>query len=296
MKNIKWIGLLLIMSFLVFGYSQGQNIADYLILQDIGDYKFITQTKDFITGQIKTIPGYTVRGAPGILAGADHFDEDHDDTTYETNYVNRIVQLSVGVQVTQHAGSDSDKWLLHEIERGFRGSDDEKGGLGLLHRGSRLAEVSNNKVFRFWSIYRWVSNYVVVIIDYNDPRKPEPLEVVQAYLQKFPSTIPTALVLDRAHDEQWIKDEMERRLWLCDKWFLQNQTGKIDLDRTLREVIDHMVVFLDYREKYYGIKGRDEKSTLSRYLTAKDGTSIKSKLTEYKTWWSVNKTKSINLP
>jgi hypothetical protein len=57
-----------------------------------------------------------------------------------------------------------------------------------------------------------------------------------------------------------------------------------------------MVVFLDYREKYYGIKGRDEKSALSRYLTAKDGTSIKSKLTEYKTWWSVNKTKAINLP
>jgi hypothetical protein len=285
------------MSLYVLGSNtQAQNVYDYLILQDIGDYEFITQTKDFITGQIKTIPGYTVRSASGILAGAGHFDMDHNDTTYETDYTNRKIKLAVEVRVTQHAGSDSDKWLLHEVERGFRGTDDQKGRLGLLHNGARLVQINNNKVFRFWSTYRWVTNYVVVVIDYGDPRKSEPLEVVQAYLQKFPSTIPAALVLDRTHDEQWIKDEMERRLWLCDKWLLQLQLGKVEFDSILREVVNHMFVFLDYREKYYGIKARDEKIKLIGYLDSKDGTAIKNKLAEYKKWWIANKGKSIKLP
>jgi len=184
--------------------------------------------------------------------------------------------------------------LLHETEDSFRRNPEEDFFKGVIR------EINGNRIFTYrkGTHYSWISNYVVIDIRYTDLQKtkPEPLEVVNGYLQKFPSTIPSALVADRTHDEQWIKEEMERRLWLCDKWFLQNQTGKVELDTTIREVVDHMVVFLDYREKYYGIKGQDEKLALSRYLTAKDGTSIKSKLSEYKTWWSVNKTKSISLP
>ncbi len=56
-----------------------------------------------------------------------------------------------------------------------------------------------------------------------------------------------------------------------------------------------MNVFLDYREKYYGIKAVDEKSLLAGYLTANNGTAIKAKLTEYKNWWVVNKEKAISL-
>ena len=189
--------------------SYSQEIDNYLIREDIGSYKRIT------------------KGGPSgnILAGAKHFGADHTDRSYGIAYVNDEDKMWVDVQVTQHAGGDSDKWLLHEVERGFRGTDDREGRLGLLHKGSRLADINNNKVFRYWSTYRWTSNYVVIVIDYGDPRKPEPLQVVEAYLQKFPSTIPANLVLDKAHDEKWIKDEMERRLWLCDKWFQQLDEG-----------------------------------------------------------------------
>jgi hypothetical protein len=266
---------------LVFEVS-GQDISSYLILSDINGF---IASKNPSAGQ-----------GPGILAGAGHFYHDHKDMTYRISYFNLQTRVGPEVQVTQHAGSDSDKWLLHEVERGFRDNNDEEGRLGLLHKGSRFVEISNNKVFRFWSTYRWISNYVVVIVDYSNPRKPEPLEVVQAYLQKFPSTIPAALVLDRAHDEQWIKDEMERRLWLCDKWLLQLQMGKVEENETFRKVVDHLNGFLDYRGKYYGINPTNEKVTLENYLINNDGTSIKNKLTEYKTWWSVNKTKSISLP
>ncbi len=89
---------------------------------------------------------------------------------------------------------------------------------------------------------------------------------------------------------------MDRRLWLCDKWFLHLQVGKAKQDETLQAVVKQLYVFLDFREKYYGIKAIEEKGVVERSLYAKDGTAIKNKLTAYKTWWSVNKTKPINLP
>jgi hypothetical protein len=56
-----------------------------------------------------------------------------------------------------------------------------------------------------------------------------------------------------------------------------------------------MNIFLNYREKYYGIQAMDDKDVLAGYLRANNGTAIKAKLAEYKNWWSVNKEKAINL-
>ena len=144
--------------------------------------------------------------------------------------------------------------------------------------------------------YRWLSNKVVVSIEYTDlyKQKPEPLEIVQAYLSKFPSTIP-AMTIDQAHSIQWIKDEIDRRLWLCDKWFLALQQGKTEMKDVLQSTVNGMNVFLDYREKYYGIKAQDEKLTLQNALEQNNGTAIKNKLTEYKTWWNENKNTAISL-
>lgn len=101
--------------FLVYG-----EINDYLILQDIDSYNFITQTRNPLTKKVLTVPGYTIRSGGGNLSGADHFDFDHEDVTYETKYESDATDLGVRVQVTQHAGSDSDKWLLHEEDAEFR--------------------------------------------------------------------------------------------------------------------------------------------------------------------------------
>jgi len=136
----------------------------------------------------------------------------------------------------------------------------------------------------------------VVDIRYTDLQKtkPEPLEVIAAYLQKHPSTIPT-LVMDKTHDVLWIKDEMDRRLWLCDKWFMQLQLKKAEEKQVYQESVKSMKVFLDYREKYYSIKAADDKNLLDGYLMQNNGTGIKAKLTEYKNWWTVNKDKAISL-
>ena len=270
--------------FVVLLFSSGVfsgSISDSLILQDIGPYKKMGEGG----GQ-----------GSGILAAAGHFSEDHSDESYGALYYNDPNEIGVRVEVTQHAGGDSDKWLLHEAERGYRDTDDQEERLGLLHSGSRLTNIGNSMVFRYWSTYRWISNHDVIVIDYGDPLKPEPLEVVQAYLQKLPSTIPANLVLDKAHDEKWIKDEIERRLWLCDKWFQQLDEGMIEQYKALSAVVDdHLEVFLDYREKYYGMGAAQEKKILYGYVKALNEKEIRNKLTEYKQWWAENKTKPINL-
>ena len=276
--------ILLIATLLMPIVSYSQEIDNYLIREDIGSYKRIT------------------KGGPSgnLLAGAKHFGADHTDRSNGIAYVNDEDKMWVDVQVTQHAGGDSDKWLLHEVEDSYRDGDTES--LGLLTGSTILRKIGANRLLYLGlggGSFSWISNNVVVEISYTDLQgtKPEPLEVVQAYLQKFPSTIPANLVLDKAHDEQWIKDEMERRLWLCDKWLQQLDEGKLEQYKVLSEVVDdHLDVFLGYREKYYGISAAEDKQTLSGYLLAKNEKEIRNKLTEYKQWWAENKTKPINLP
>ncbi len=285
--------LLLALCFTLFSIptiSFSQNISDYLVLQDIGQYKMSIPEK--------LIPGFAPVGGPrtydssGIIAATGHFSKDHVDKTYKIMYLGGEGLPSPTVEVTQHAGSDSDKWLLHEVEDGYRKSKD----LNATYVSSNpLKEINGNRIWYTWGYYRWVSNNVVVSIEFTDltGTKPEPLEVVQAYLAKFPSTIPATLVLDQAHNEQWIKDEMDRRLWLGDKWIARIETVG-DLNE-LSSVVKSLNVFLDYREKYYGIEAATEKQTLSEYQQAKNKAGIKTKLEEYKTWWAENKDKPITL-
>jgi hypothetical protein len=262
--------------------SYSQEIDNYLIREDIGSYKRIT------------------KGGPSgnLLAGAKHFGADHTDRSYGIAYVNDEDKMWVDVQVTQHAGGDSDRWLAHEAERDFRND------YGLPGDNYIMRLISEQTIMAVGSggwVYRWLSGTKVIQIEYTDlmMTKPEPLEVVNAYLAKHPSTLPSMTSADLRTDEnktKWIKDEMERRLWLCDKWLQQLDEGKTEQYKALSAVVDdHLDVFLDYREKYYGISAAEDKQTLSGYLLAKNEKEIRKKLAEYKQWWAENKTKSINL-
>lgn len=291
------IMLLLVLSLMVNPTITNATVTDYLILGDIGSYKLFTG----IQGRVFSGPPskYSQTATGGILDAAGHFSE--GDTSYEASYTEIGGSWPfVKVQVTQHAGSDSDKWLLHEVESSFRGREKE-GWLGQsLYESASIRVIDGNKIFDYGNVdYRWISNNVVVYIHYTDltGTKPEPLEIVQAYLRKFPSTITITdtEIKSREQNEKWIKDEMERRLWLGDKWFMALQLGKAKLDKVLRESVNHMNIFLDYRENYYGISARKEKGVLWEYLQAKNGTGIKNKLAEYKSWWEANKDKPINL-
>jgi hypothetical protein len=293
MKTVRYIA---VFTMLLFAQNApAQSVPDYLLLQDISDYKHKTQGKDFITGQPRNIPGYVTRTAPGFLAGVDHYDVDHDDKTYETKYVNRT--LGIGVEVTQHAGVDSDRWLLHELDKGFRTS------LGIPGDSYGPRQIDGQTVLEFGGggrEYRWLSGNKVVRIQYTDLQmeKTEPIEVVRAYLVKHPSTL-SAITLRQLRSTEnktaWIKDEMDRRLWLCDKWFMQLQLGKVQESQVLQESVKSMNIFLDYRERYYGMAAASEKNLLAGYLNTNNGTGIRAKLAEYKTWWQANKNAAISL-
>ena len=288
MKNIKraisFVSLLLVFPALIYA-----AVTDFLILQDIGSYKLFTG----IAGRAFSGPPskYSQTNTGGILDAAGHFSE--GDVSYEASYSEPGGKWPfVKVEVTQHSGSDSDKWLLHEVEDGYRKNPEQDNFRGVIR------EINGNRIFTYrrGTHYSWISNNIVIDIRYTDLQKtkPEPMEIVNAYLQKHPSTIP-AMVMDKAHDEKWIKDEMERRLWLCDKWFYQLQLGKVQQKQVFDESVKSMNVFLDYREKYYGISAKDEKNLLSNYLMQNNGTGIKAKLKEYKDWWTLNKGNPINL-
>jgi hypothetical protein len=260
------------------------TVADYLILQDIGQYKFMGKGG----GQ-----------GSGIVSATGHFRTDHTDVSYSGMYFNEVSEIGVNVEVSKHAGSDSDKWLLHEAERGFRDTDNME---ACTDEDSMVRVLNSNKIFFYGGGvvgYRWISNNVVVNIQYTNlgGPKPEPLEVVKAYLSKFPSSISMADAefKAKAHNEKWIRDEMDRRLWLCDKWFYQLQMKMVEDEQVYQESVKSMNVFLDYREKYYGIKVADEKNLIAGYLNNNNGTGIKAKLDEYKKWWVVNKEKGISL-
>ncbi len=273
-------------------------VTDMLILEDIAPYKLFTgvQGRAFSGPPFK----FSQSNTGGILDASGHFAE--NDISYGASYTEPNGRFPfVKVEVTQHAGSDSDQWLLHEGESSFRGRTRENHLGESVSESTSIRELNGNKLFDHGNIdYRWISNNIVVYIHYTDldGTKPEPLEVVNAYLAKHPSTITLTdtELKSAAHSELWIKDEMDRRLWLTDKWFLQIQTGKATQDKVLREAVDHMNVFLDYRDKYFGVGSGSEKRALSLALQAKDGGTIKAKFTEYKTWWGVNKDKSISLP
>ncbi len=81
------------------------NVVDLLIMQDVGQYKFIGKGGGL---------------GPGIVGATAHFNSDHADESYGALYFNDSLGVGVKVEVSQHSGVDSDKWLMHEVEDAYR--------------------------------------------------------------------------------------------------------------------------------------------------------------------------------
>ena len=291
--------LLLILFSFSYVVAQGFNsLNDCLVTNDIG--KFTYKARNARLGN-----------AAGVVGGADHFKLDHTDSICNGSYSNiseiRGLQLedaeekslSVKVQVTQHTGGDSDRWLLHELDAEFRnyfGIPDLTYTVRSIDGNTILVDATGGRD------YRWLSGNKIVVVEYNAQQlssKPEPLEIVKAYLAKHPSSILPFTLQDlrnNANVTKWIKDEIERRLWLCDKWNANYQAGKATQKDLLYNLNRSIGVFLNYRQKYYSVSAKDDLSAIEGYKANNDVASMLAKLSEYKTWWNSNKTKGIKLP
>ena len=283
MKKAIIIAVLVTISLMWSAKGYSQNPSDYLVCQDIGGFKKY---------------GCACGTGAGILVPADHFGEDHNDVSCNVTYHSMAQRMGIDAEVTKHGDpTDAIKWLLHEVDKSFRTS------LGIPGESYGPRQIDGQTILDFGAggrEYRWLSGNKVIRIEYTDLQmeKPEPVEVVKAYLAKHPSTL-TAITLKQLRSTEnkstWIKDEMDRRLWLCDKWFMQLQLKKAEEKDVYREAVKSMIIFLNYREKYFSIKAADEKYLLESYLNTNNGTGIKTKLTEYRNWWTVNKDKTISL-
>ena len=267
----------------VTAYSQ--DYSQYLILGDMGTYKPASGVE---------FMGKMVGGGSSSFQGGDAAGGYY--TAYKITYAGAPGAQHPTVEVDVY---DETQWLLHGVEEMFL----KAGTLGAAYAAPNPARnIDGNTIYFLWGHYKWVSNNIVISIDTSDMTgaKSEPLEVLQAYLQKYPSTVPATLVLDDAHKVQWIKDEMARRLWLCDKWFMQLQLKKAEEREVYEQAVKSMSIFLDYREKYFSsffssFKAAPEKSLLEQFLSQNNGTGIRTKLKEYKDWWAGNKDKAISL-
>lgn len=290
LRNPICIILLILLARLVLPIAVLAAVGDYLVLENIGPYKLYTG----IPGRVFSGPPikYSETSSGGILSTTEHFQE--GDISYEAAYTESSSKWPyVKVEVTRHAGSDSDKWLAHELDIEFRNY------YGIP--GHYVKKINGNIVYVFGAAgrtYRWLSGNKVVEIEYHDTMltKPEPIEVVQAYLAKHPSTLPDTIISKGDNIAVWIKDEMDRRLWLCDKWLSQLALGKMEVKPVLDKVKESLEIFLDYREKYFGINAEGDEDALSSYLKQNDERSIRNKLAAYKSWWAANKSKSIRVP
>jgi hypothetical protein len=165
--------LITIASMLFSSSALCAGVTDYLILQDIGSFNLDKPEKMFA--------GESPSGGPrtfnGAVAVSGHFDADHIDTTYEVMYFDfSRTYYSPTVKVSQHAGADSDKWLLHEMEGVLRAPEKDK--LGRRDIGAAYRKVGTAEIFKNGPNYYWISNNITVEIEcMNLKIKQEPMQL-----------------------------------------------------------------------------------------------------------------------
>ncbi|MEW6419947.1 MAG: hypothetical protein AB1480_17840 [Nitrospirota bacterium] len=267
------------------------KVSDYLILNDIGPYK-LSSTSEFMgikflseNKNLREVDITTERFVD------EEYKEYNSYKAYKTIYVGSLGKLSFMVEIKEYFQRGN---LLHNVEYSYRDRGWER--LGLLIQGAQLRLIDGNKIiFLEGRRYSWISKNVVVNIICFESNKSEPLEVIQDYLRKFPSTIPASLEFDQNHNKKWIKNEMERRLNISNMLFERIRTATLPERKALKEAVDSLNVFLEYRERYFDKESKFEKKLLQEHLDANNQTDIKKKLSEYNKWWRENKGESIDL-
>jgi len=259
-----------------------QGAARYLIFEDIGDYKLS--------------PGFELMGK---LVGREPVaiqEGDEASGYYKAcaiKYSENVISPPLSVEVRIYQNS---QWLQHQLEERYRDAENMH---ATLDANIQIRIINGNNLF-FYGVggentYTWISgkNTVVdIFFPGYSSMKPEPLDVVKAYLAKYPSTIilKDAELKSKAHNDAWIKSEMEHRLWLGNRWMGQVQLGRADGQEALMDIVEHMMFFLDYREKFFGSRELTEKELLLSYRKQENGaTLIKNKLAEYGNWLEEHK-------
>jgi hypothetical protein len=283
-RTATWI-VLFVLPFALPVNVSAQSASDVLVTADIGSYK---ASKRPFCGS-----------GSGILAGADHFELDHTDTACGISYFDVSTRLGVKVEVTLHT---STQWLGHEVEDGYRDGDDSDGRLGLLSGESvKIRDLDGHKIF-YWGLgggsYTWMSGTSTVVeIKYTDLQrtKPEPLEIVRAYLAKYPSsiTMTDAELKSASHTESWLRNEMERRVWLMEKWAGVGSADVLKQAEAERAILEHAEVFSKYMHKYLGDSPNEMIKGFFLASRPFNWTRLTAEVGKLRAWWDANKSRPL---
>ncbi len=268
---------------------------------------------------IQNIKGFTVvegqsmKNGPGIFKEYDHFGIDHTDTTHRISYLYKDVsRIKADVLVTEHGSSDSDARLMHEVQKDIRRYG------GLTHPMAGIVQFNGHSVMRYSQgtfAFRWLSDNAVVHIKYNSllVSDERPLNVVKAYLKKYPPTFPPQEPFDlkaEHHTIKWIKDEMERLLWFAEKSYMMNPEGEEEQEKAIESSANQLYRFQFYRSSYFGTSEWGDNSLAKLLRPRKPSPSyeermislgqrkkiLRDSLTKFREWWNANRERSITLP
>jgi len=265
-------------------------VSDYLVLENIGPYKQAPKS-EFMGIEFQS----DKRNLREVDITTERFTDEFGETykSYKTRYHSNSVSPFIVVEVKEYTFSD---WTVnHKMQYPFRDKNKERIGLSLPEAqvisidGTYILSIKGKR-------YSWSRGNKIIDITCpeTDCSEIEPTEIIHAYLQKFPAAqrLPFGWIRDVLGPDQtrrWIHDEMSFRLSSANFRFQDV------LPKEMAVVVDHLVVFLDFRERYFGIPSEAEKQDLIQCCLPKEEdtagihlerrSELAKRIQEYQRWW-----------
>lgn len=275
---------------------------------------------------VADIPPFALGGTIGAAAslttggggiGAQFLGNDPQDVFAQAHYTDAVRGMLVDVQVIRNGRT---AFLDHLVEAVFR--DGSTGRLDLPE--STIASILGGTLFFFCDkpsackrrdyMWRSGSNLVVRISAHAASHQrmpdgfpkvdaipcPEPTEVLQAYLQRYPSAL-SFYTEDDAHAKRWRHDQAALELVSAD--YHLDQTGGATPEHTaslLDAARDHLTSFAELRRVAFGgpsATKEAERIAAVRQLPAATQLAELNKIrNEYRQWWNAHQNDPVYLP
>jgi hypothetical protein len=265
------------------------------------------------------LPPFSIERARGGSAGGagldyQYFGEHPENAGGDAEYRDRSRDMLVDISVVKNART---AFLDHLIEAQFRDATTAR-----LHTEVSLIVMGGQPVFFYCGeppgcgerTYTWRSgDRIVVKVEAKafdrSPRTvpssghkpcPEPTEILQAYLQRYPSSL-TLYTEDDEHAAKWRREQTALEIASAEFWLNQagnaqpnQQSGLLDTAR------HHLESFAELREVAFRGPSASEEQ---KRLTAARQLPIPSRLTElnkigqeYHAWWNTHQNDPVYLP
>lgn len=293
----KVIGIFLTICCLFGTQVWAGNLDDYLLIKDIGPYKL---EQPFVGVSGLVIYGGKPKERRRGNEGEGFY------YSYTMGYDGGAGFAGPDVEIRVY---DSPQWMLYDLERDLKESQD---GVSTRTDKSAATElIDNYPVIVFEAgggSYRWISGNKSIIVKYIDLHfdYPIPMEVISAYLAKYPSTLPADYQIRHPdREKQFIREEFERLITVADRWVALIQTDDPERREKLKAAATNLMNFAKYRKVYFSsmlsnLLGGSMDEDINLLETAHMGPDleniVRTKLAEYQEWWALHKNDAISFP